>query len=99
MSLPADMHFLQTCIGLWIVQVAGRFSPNTMGKPFITRVGLTVNLLRQQHRGATAQGWSWEDLVTVYGGHKAGYVSSQVDASMNVKVRSISRTDSCSRSV
>ena len=36
-----------------------------------------------------AQSWSWEDLVTVYGGHKAGYVSSQVDASMDVKVRSI----------
>lgn len=27
--------------------------------------------------------------MTVYGGHKAGYVSSQINASMDVKVRSI----------
>ena len=27
--------------------------------------------------------------MTVYGGHKAGYISSQVGASMDVKVRSI----------
>ena len=32
------------------------------------------------------QGWIWEDLVTSYGGHKAGYVSTKVGASIDIKV-------------
>ena len=33
-----------------------------------------------------AQGWKWEDLVTAYGGHKAGYVSTDMGASLDIKV-------------